>query len=98
MPVRISGEYTRLIVKNYVNDNKVTKGTKSDYRKDNEHADTVQISKEARDILLVKEGLEKTEKSREERMAEIKARIDSGKYNVSSEDIADAILKRLGRK
>ena len=51
-------------------------------------------SDSARDVERVKAILENLPDVREDRVQELKARIENGTYHVSSEDIADLIIRR----
>jgi negative regulator of flagellin synthesis FlgM len=57
-------------------------------------AATVEISAAAMELLQVQKAVEAAPDAREELVAELQAKIDSGTYNVSAEDIADLMVRR----
>jgi flagellar biosynthesis anti-sigma factor FlgM len=61
-------------------------------------SDVVEISRESKDFLLVSKGIETAEKIREHRLSEIKTLIENGTYEVSSKEVAEAILSRINRQ
>lgn len=61
-------------------------------------SDVVEISRKSKDFLLASKGIETAEKIREQRLADIKSRIQNGTYRISSEEVAEAILNRIGHK
>jgi negative regulator of flagellin synthesis FlgM len=54
----------------------------------------VEISTTAQEIQQVKRTINRLPDIREQRVAELKASIENGTYNVSGEDIADLIIRR----
>ena len=54
----------------------------------------VKISTDARDINLAKRAVEQVPDVRADRVAALKAQVENGTYKVSSEDIADLIIRR----
>ncbi len=52
------------------------------------------ISSQARDIQLVKSALAQLPDVRQDRVDELKALVQSGKYQVSGDDIADLMIRR----
>jgi negative regulator of flagellin synthesis FlgM len=61
------------------------------YRK----AAEVEMSLEAKEMQQVKKWVDQVPDVREARVRELKAQVDAGTYNVSSEDIADLMLRRI---
>ncbi len=57
-------------------------------------AAVVELSPEALEVQQVRKAVEEAPDAREEIVAELKARIESGTYDVSSEDIADLMVRR----
>ncbi|MGC8668264.1 MAG: flagellar biosynthesis anti-sigma factor FlgM [Chthonomonadales bacterium] len=57
-------------------------------------AATVEISAHAIELLRARKAVEEAPDAREELVAELKAKIDSGTYNVTGEDIADLMVRR----
>lgn len=54
--------------------------------------DSLEISQTGKDYAVAKAALKSVPDVREDLVADIKARIENGTYNVSDEDIADKIL------
>lgn len=54
--------------------------------------DEVTLSVEGKDIIAVQKMLKEVPDVREDRVKELKERIASGNYNVSSKEVADKIL------
>ena len=57
--------------------------------------DQVAFSTQAKDFASVKKMIEGTSDVREDRVKEIKDRMNNGTYNVSSEDVAQKMLSLL---
>ena len=57
-------------------------------------ASSVEMSDEAQEIRRVTKLVKKLPDVREDRVAELKAKIESGTYKVSGEEIADLIVRR----
>jgi anti-sigma28 factor (negative regulator of flagellin synthesis) len=57
--------------------------------------DVVQISRTSKDFLLASRGIQADEETRVRTLAEIRDAIRKGAYNISSEDVAEAILNRI---
>ena len=57
-------------------------------------ASSVEISDQAKDVQLVKNAVAELPDVRESQVEALKARIESGTYNVSSQDVADLIVRR----
>lgn len=56
-----------------------------------EHA-VVSISRASREAQLIKETLESEDRVRQDRVSELKEKIDSGKYSVDSEQVASKLV------
>lgn len=63
-------------------------------RRDTESAAKEEISANTQDIQRVMQLLEESPDIREDMVQALKARIESGTYNVSSDDIADLMFRR----
>ena len=57
-------------------------------------AATLEITGRAQEIQRATQAVNRLPDVREEMVAELKARIESGNYNVSGEDVADLIIRR----
>lgn len=57
-------------------------------------SDKVQISSMGRDIQIAKKAAAETPDIREDRVAELKSKIDSGTYSVDTADFASVLLSR----
>ena len=57
-------------------------------------SDQVQISSMGRDYQIAKQAVAETPDIREDRVAELKAKIDSGTYSVDTADFASVLLSR----
>ncbi len=57
--------------------------------------DSVEISGKSKDILLVRSAMNRNIPGRDKRIEQIKAAIKEGSYDVSSKDVADAILSKI---
>src|SRR5690554_4841392 len=58
-------------------------------------ADKIELSTEARDFQVALKALGKTDYVREWKVEDIKAKIASGKYNVSAEEVAEKMVDSL---
>ncbi len=56
--------------------------------------DEVQISQTGRDYQIAKQAVAEAPDIREDRVAELKAKIDAGSYSVDTGDFASELLKR----
>ncbi len=56
-------------------------------------ADKVEISSEARDFQAVLNAIKLTPDVREEKVDEIKKKIDSGTYNISGRDVVEKLIR-----
>jgi len=55
--------------------------------------DEVQLSPQARDFQRIKDVLKKTPEVRQEKVAELSQRINSGNYDVDNEKVAEKIIR-----
>ncbi len=85
------------ILKSYLNNVQKTsskvKVTKQEEVKGDKIKDKVVFSSEAKEFQKMLETLKNLPDVREDKVAEYKKLIESGNYNVKSEDIADSIVK-----
>ncbi len=56
--------------------------------------DEVQISQTGRDYQIAKQAIAEASDIREDRVAELKAKINSGSYSVDTEDFANVLLEK----
>lgn len=56
--------------------------------------DAVQISSVGRDIQVAKQAVSAASDIREDKVAEMKAKLNSGNYNVSTDDFASKLLEK----
>ena len=78
---------------NNVQDKKANGAPKDKAADKNLKTDTVDISDSAKRVSAAREQLDRIPEVREDKVAELKAKIESGKYEINSEEIADKILK-----
>lgn len=62
------------------------------------HADAVEISNTGKDFQAVKKAVDESADIREELVAPIKARINSGTYQVSGESFAEKLIQKYNEK
>lgn len=60
--------------------------------------DKLEISSKGKDYQAVKQALSQTPDVRDEKVTEIKAKIQSGTYNINMEEVASHILDRYFEK
>jgi len=70
-----------------------TKVNKIDKKQDTKSTDKVEISSEARDFQAILNAIKSTPDIREEKVNEIKSKIESGTYNVSSKDVVEKLIR-----
>ena len=75
--------------------NSIQKTTKS---KSGTAKDQLEISSTAKDYQVAKQAISQTADVRTDKINEIKARMESGTYNVNMEEVADHILDRFFEK
>ncbi len=63
-------------------------------RKVTSFADQLQISQAGRDYQIAKQAVANTSDIREDKVADVKARVDSGNYQVDVGDFADKLLEK----
>jgi len=57
-------------------------------------SDTLEISRAGRDFAVAKSAVQSASDVRENKVAEIKARMQAGTYNVSARDVAEKLVSR----
>lgn len=62
--------------------------------KDRSFGDTLEISQMGKDYQIAKQAVAKAADIREDKVNDIKQRIEAGTYNISSEDLADKLLEQ----
>ncbi|ABP67252.1 anti-sigma-28 factor, FlgM [Caldicellulosiruptor saccharolyticus DSM 8903] len=70
-----------------------TKVNRVEKKKDVESTDKLEISCEARDFHAVLNAIKSTPDIREEKVNEIKSKIESGTYNVSAKDVVEKLIR-----
>lgn len=60
--------------------------------------DQVQISSAGRDFQIAKQAVAEASDIREDKVAEVKSKIDSGNYNVDTGDFASVLLSAYNNK
>ena len=60
--------------------------------------DQVHISSAGRDFQIAKQAVAEASDIREDKVAEVKSKIDSGNYNVDTEDFASVLLNAYNNK
>lgn len=78
------------ILQIYNNSTKVNRPEKNKQKTD---VDKVEISEEARDFQTILNAIKTTPDIREDKINEIKKKIDEGTYNVSAKDVVDKLIK-----
>lgn len=56
--------------------------------------DEVQISQTGRDFQIAKQAVKQSSDVREDKVAQLKAKIDSGEYQVSADDFAAKLMQK----
>lgn len=74
--------------------NKTIKNNKT-IEKNNKKSDTFTVSDKAKDFQTVLKAVQLSPDVREEKINEIASKIQSNSYNVSTEDVANKILKNI---
>lgn len=59
--------------------------------------DEVQISQTGRDFQIAKQAVAQSPDVREDKVAQLKAKIDSGEYQISADDFASKLMERYNR-
>lgn len=57
--------------------------------------DSIAISQFGKDLQIAKDAVKNVSDIRMEKVSDIKKRIEAGTYNITAEQVADKILKRL---
>ena len=60
--------------------------------------DSVQLSSFGKDIQVAKQAVAEASDIREDKVAEVKSKINSGNYNVDTEDFASVLLNAYNNK
>lgn len=60
--------------------------------------DVAAISKAGKDFAIAMKAVRQSPDVREEKVAEIKSKIENGEYNVSGKDIAEKLIEKLVNK
>ncbi|PAB59371.1 flagellar biosynthesis anti-sigma factor FlgM [Anaeromicrobium sediminis] len=85
-------------INNIRNINKIMKAydkpIKTESKKFKQEEDKIDISEKARDYQVAYGAYKKLPQIREEKVEEIKKKIETGTFNVSMEQVADKILKK----
>ncbi|AZT90595.1 flagellar biosynthesis anti-sigma factor FlgM [Caldicellulosiruptor changbaiensis] len=66
---------------------------KVEKKQDVKSADKLEISSEARDFQAILNAIKSTPDIREEKVNEIKSKIESGTYNVSAKDVVEKLIR-----
>jgi negative regulator of flagellin synthesis FlgM len=80
----VNNVYKKNKVKNAYGTSNISKGK-----------DTFAISELAKEVQVAKKAVDKVSDIRENKVNDIKAKIEAGTYNISASDIADKILNNL---
>lgn len=59
--------------------------------------DEVQISQAGRDFQIAKQAVAQSPDVREDKVAQLKARVDAGEYQVSADDFASKLLEKYNQ-
>ena len=84
------------VLKAYTNQNKQEKLDKVDSK--SQQRDKVEISSEAKELLGLRQRVSQLPIVNSERVAEIKAKIEKGQYQVSAQELAEKMLGEIHRK
>ena len=57
-------------------------------------SDKIEISKEAKDYQIAKQAVKNAPDIREDKVSDMKTRLESGTYNVSNSDLVDKLLDK----
>ncbi len=75
--------------------NKVVKLKEGNRRESEPLEEKVTLSQKAKDIEMIREIIRKTPDVREDRVALIKKKIESGEYSVKGKEVADQMLREF---
>ncbi|WAM33062.1 flagellar biosynthesis anti-sigma factor FlgM [Caldicellulosiruptor morganii] len=70
-----------------------TKVNRVEKKQDVKNADKLEISSEARDFQTILNAIKSTPDIREEKVNEIKSKIESGTYSVSAKDVVEKLIR-----
>lgn len=76
---------------------KTTNATKTRASHSVSGRDEVQISQAGRDFQIAKQAVAQSPDIREDKVAQLKAKIDSGEYQVSADDFASRLLEKYNQ-
>ncbi len=76
---------------------KATKSTKVRGSYSVSSKDEVQISQAGRDFQIAKQAVAQSPDVREDKVAQLKARVDAGEYQVSADDFASKLLEKYNQ-
>lgn len=76
---------------------KATKSTKAHGSYSVGSRDEVQISQAGRDFQIAKQAVAQSPDVREDKVAQLKARVDAGEYQVSADDFASKLLEKYNQ-
>lgn len=76
---------------------KTTSATKTRTSHSVSGRDEVQISQAGRDFQVAKQAVAQSPDIREDKVAQLKAKIDSGEYQVSADDFASRLLEKYNQ-
>ena len=97
--MNISGKNIVSLIKTYTdkveNDKAGGKGAEKATDSKTGKTDEVRLSEFSRDIQKIQAGLDKVKDVREEKVKELKEKIESGSYDVSGRDIAEKMIQRI---
>ena len=97
--LKISNEQVRKVLQGYarqVENRKAEKAKSSESKVEGAAAkvDSVTITTRSQEVVKAKEVYEKLPDTRSDLVDELKSKIEAGKYNVASKEIADKIIHR----
>lgn len=87
--MRISG------VNNILNNYNTQKVTQTDNKKKVKGKDVFDISSTAKEYQIAKKALSQNPDIREDKVQDIKRRIETGNYNINAQEIADKIVDKI---
>lgn len=87
--MRISG------VNNILNNYNTQKVTQTDNKKKVRGKDVFDISSTAKEYQIAKKALSQSPDIREDKVQDIKRRIETGNYNMNAQEIADKIVDKI---
>lgn len=91
----VSGSQIQKVLKLYGEQSKISKSTNTDTAGSIQKKDEVILSPEAQDFGKILQTLNDLPAVRQDRVKDLSEQISSGKYNVTSKEIAEKMLGRL---